>query len=197
MQQQAGHFSNLAPPPYGRPKGAYFHGLLSTPDCASCPLKYDTKILPDGPVPARIAFVGEEGGQTEAAEGRAFIGPSGQLLWQIAESIGLKREDVWVTNSALCISRRIKLYSGAILPHLVVKAMAAKACRQRLVQEILAVDPAVIVPLGNWALWSLSDIPNSRIYAYRGSIIDVDLNSFADLIAKGLAKAPMKNIKEI
>lgn len=183
-------------PAYGRPKGSYFHGLLTQPECHKCPLKYDIKVLPDGPVPARIAFVGEEPGTTEQAKGFGFVGPSGQLLFQMAAQVGLQREDIWVSNAALCAARKIKLKTGAIIPLLQAKAMAASACRSRLLGELVMVDPVVVVPLGNWALWSLSDIPDARIYAYRGSRIERDLASLLDLVNRGLTRSPTKKIKE-
>lgn len=181
---------------YGRSSGPYYHGLLFQPDCGSCPLLYDTKVYPDGPIPARVAFVGEEPGDMELSEGRGFVGPSGQLLWMLAEQAGLKRDDVWVTNSALCQARKVVLSNGAIIPKQVVKAMATKACRTRLLKELLYVGNPVVVPLGNWALWSLSDIPKARIYAYRGSRIDVDLQALCELVEKGEARAPIRQVQE-
>lgn len=180
---------------YGRPAGKYFHGLLAQPNCAECPLMMDTKVYPDGPNPARLAFVGEEPGDTELAEGRGFIGPSGQLLWHLAGHVGIDRSEVWVTNAALCKARKIFLSNGAVIPLPVVKAMAARACRSRLVNELIGIDPVVIVPLGNWALWALSDIPKSRIYGYRGSRIEVDLRVLADRIARGLTQAPIRQVQ--
>jgi len=183
-------------PPYGRSSGAYQHGLLAQPDCSNCPLRRDVKVLPDGPVPARIAFVGEEPGTTEIGEGRGFVGPSGQLLWMLAKDSGIVREDVWVTNAALCAARNVKLPNGAITPKLKVKSQAAQCCRPRLLAELAVVDPIVIVPLGNWALWALSDIPNARIYAYRGSRIAVDLIDLLDRVQTGRANTSMREVKE-
>jgi uracil-DNA glycosylase len=103
---------------------------------------------------------------------------------------------VWVTNSALCRARKIKLSTGAVLSLPEVKARAARACRRRLLKELIQVDPVVIVPLGNWALWSLSDIPNARIYAYRGSRSVADLPHLLELVEQGLARSPMRQVKE-
>lgn len=186
----------MSNPVYSRPRGPYFHGLLAQPDCERCPLRYDVKVMPDGPVPAPIAFVGEEPGNTELVEGRGFVGPSGQILWMLAQSAGFTREDVWVSNAALCVARPVKLPSGAILSKMKVKAMAAQACRQRLLGELITVDPVVVVPLGNWALWALADIPNARIYSYRGSRIEMDLNVLLDLVKRGAANAQMRDVKE-
>jgi hypothetical protein len=95
-----------------------------------------------------------------------------------------------------CKARKIFLSNGAVIPLPVVKGMAAKACRARLVHELLAVDPVVIVPLGNWALWALADIPKARIYGYRGSRLEIDLKVLADRIARGLTQAPMRQVQD-
>lgn len=181
---------------YAIQRGPYYQGVLFQPDCQSCPLRYDRKVLPDGPIPARLAFVGEEPGDTELCEGRGFIGPSGQLLWHMAKQVGISRDDVWVTNAALCKARKVVLDNGAVIPLPTVKAMAAKACRSRLLYEMVYVGSPVIVPLGNWALWSLSDIPKARIYSYRGSRVDIDIEALAERVVQGTAQSPIRQIKE-
>lgn len=134
--------------------------------------------MPDGPIPARLAFVGEAPGSKEARDGRAFIGPSGQLMWNtIGPQVGIAREDVWVTNTILCELSSVKLESGATLPKEAVADIASACCRRRLVTELQRVNPIVIVPLGNIALQSLSGIAGAKITAYRGSITEVDLGA--------------------
>ena len=176
----------------------YYHGLLYQPDCENCFLRYDTKVLPDGPIPARIAFVGEEPGSQEKSEGRGFVGPSGQALWHLAKMAGINREDVWVTNAALCQARNVKLTTteSSFKHKSIVKAVAAKCCRARLVAELRHVNPAVVVPLGNWALWALSDIPKAKIYAYRGSRMDVNLDILLQNILEGKTNVPIKTLKK-
>lgn len=186
----------IHPAHYARLNGPYRHGIIADPpDCEHCPLRYDVKVYPDGPVPAKIAFIGEEPGDTELAEGRGFVGPSGQLLWYMANEVGLQREDVWVSNAAMCKARKIKLANNAVIYLPQVKATAAQCCRRRLLSELVVVDPVVIVPLGNWALWATSDIPNARIYAYRGSRIEVEIAELAELVAQGRARSPMRQVK--
>jgi hypothetical protein len=134
---------------------------------------------------------------TEKVEGRGFVGPSGQALWQLAKMAGFTRDEVWVSNAALCSARRVKLINGAVIPKMEVKAIAAMRCRARLVAELNYVNPQVIVPLGNWALWALSDIPKAKIYAYRGSRLEVDLNKLLSDIIDGKTQAPIKKINKI
>jgi len=47
---------------------------------------------------AKIIFIGEAPGQREAETGRPFCGAAGKILGELLLSIGLKREDVYITN---------------------------------------------------------------------------------------------------
>ncbi len=58
-------------------------------------------VIGDGSPDANIVFIGEAPGKNEAAAGRPFIGPSGQVLDEMLGAIGLQREDVFVTNVLL------------------------------------------------------------------------------------------------
>ena len=55
-------------------------------------------VIGEGSHDARIIFVGEAPGLTEAKTGRPFCGAAGKFLTVLVESIGLKREDVYITN---------------------------------------------------------------------------------------------------
>jgi DNA polymerase len=43
-------------------------------------------------------FVGEAPGEHESKQGRPFVGRSGQFLNELLEGVGIKREDVYITN---------------------------------------------------------------------------------------------------
>ncbi|MDO8529793.1 MAG: uracil-DNA glycosylase, partial [bacterium] len=55
-------------------------------------------VIGEGSHEAKIMFVGEAPGKNEAATGKPFCGASGRILTEMIESIGLKREDVYITN---------------------------------------------------------------------------------------------------
>src|SRR5918999_3578860 len=61
-------------------------------------------IFGEGPVGARAAVVGESPGPPDIDSGRPFMGPAGQMLERILSSIGLKREDCYLTNTVKIIS---------------------------------------------------------------------------------------------
>lgn len=55
-------------------------------------------VIGEGSHEAQIMFVGEAPGKNEAATGKPFCGASGRVLTEMIESIGLKRQDVYITN---------------------------------------------------------------------------------------------------
>jgi len=175
--------------------GPYFHGMLAPADCANCPLRYCTKVFPDGPVPALMAIVAENPGRGEEREGRGLIGPTGHMIWQMCASFGLDRSQVWVSNASLCRSRDIMLTNGFKLDEAYIKALAAQACRGRLVNELRIVRPRVVVAIGNYALWALSDIPGAKVFDYRGSRLPLNLDALADSLHAGTARAPIRQLE--
>lgn len=52
----------------------------------------------EGNADAKLMFVGEAPGAQEDKQGQPFVGASGKFLGEMLESIGLKREDVYITN---------------------------------------------------------------------------------------------------
>jgi uracil-DNA glycosylase family 4 len=63
--------------------------------------RIESKNLPvigEGSHFAKIMFIGEAPGRNEAKTGRPFCGAAGKILDELLESVGIKREDVYVTN---------------------------------------------------------------------------------------------------
>ena len=55
-------------------------------------------VIGEGNHEAKIMFVGEAPGENEAKTGRPFCGRAGKLLDKLLESVGIKREEVYITN---------------------------------------------------------------------------------------------------
>lgn len=55
-------------------------------------------VIGEGDADADIMFIGEAPGEQEAKSGRPFVGNAGNVLDALLESIGLAREDVYITN---------------------------------------------------------------------------------------------------
>jgi uracil-DNA glycosylase len=55
-------------------------------------------VFGDGSADAEIVFIGEAPGKNEDLQGKPFVGAAGKFLDEMLSSIGLKREDVYITN---------------------------------------------------------------------------------------------------
>ena len=55
-------------------------------------------VIGEGSHEAKIMFVGEAPGENEAKTGRPFCGRAGGVLESLLESVGIKREEVYITN---------------------------------------------------------------------------------------------------
>jgi DNA polymerase len=55
-------------------------------------------VIGEGSHNAKIIFIGEAPGKNEAATGRPFCGASGKFLDELLAHVGIKRDDVYITN---------------------------------------------------------------------------------------------------
>ena len=55
-------------------------------------------VFGDGNPHAKIVFIGEAPGKKEDETGKPFIGAAGKFLTEMLASIGMKREDIYITN---------------------------------------------------------------------------------------------------
>ena len=110
---------------------------------------------------ARLMFIGEAPGAEEDAQGKPFVGRAGQLLTKMIEAMGMRREDVIIGNVNRCRppgNRQPTLEEAAI-------------CRPFVFREIAAVQPEVIVVMGNTALRNLLEV-REGISRVRGQFQD-------------------------
>ena len=111
--------------------------------CTRCRLaKGRTQVVfGQGSPTADLMFVGEGPGFHEDRQGLPFVGPSGQLLNRLLGEIGLRREDVYVSNVVMCRP------PGNRDP----QPDEIEACSGWMQATLRLVDPKVIVTLGNFA----------------------------------------------
>jgi len=72
--------------------------------CVKCGLcKNRTNAVPgEGNPNAEIMLIGEAPGKDEDLQGKPFVGAAGKFLNELLASIGLNREDVFITNVVKC-----------------------------------------------------------------------------------------------
>lgn len=111
--------------------------------CEKCGLsKTRNKAVPgSGNYDAEIMFVGEAPGSQEDKKGKPFVGRAGGILDDLFDSIGIKRDEVYITNILKCRPpenrdpRRDEI----------------DFCTPYLDKQTRVINPKVIATLGNFA----------------------------------------------
>ena len=110
---------------------------------------------------AVVMFVGEGPGYAEDQQGRPFVGKSGQYLTEVMQSVGINREDVYITNVVKC---RPPENRDPLIQEL-------EACADYLDQQIVLINPRIIVTLGRFSMrrW----FPNGSITRIHGQVRNI------------------------
>jgi len=122
--------------------------------CTRCELyKCGTQtVFGEGPLDARILFVGEQPGDQEDLAGRPFVGPAGQLFDRALAEAGVDRKRTYVTNAV----KHFKFVRrGKRRIHDKPDGGEIAACRWWLQQELALIRPPLTVALGATAARSL------------------------------------------
>ncbi len=113
---------------------------------------------------ARLVFVGEAPGFEEDAQGMPFVGASGQLLSKMIQAMGLRREDVYISNVLKCRPTA----NRNPLPEEIV------TCLSFLKRQLEVIQPEVVCTLGGFATQAILDKPDGitrlrgRFHDYNG-----------------------------
>lgn len=143
-------------------------------------------MIGDGPIPAKVMIVGEAPGEEEERTGRPFVGVSGQELNRMLQEAGVLRSECYVTNVCRQRPQHNDIYkfiakakkditpahknlNGLWVLPVVLQGIEA------LDKEIELVQPNVVVPVGNLALWALTG--HWGITKWRGSLLSGKVGS--------------------
>lgn len=128
--------------------------------CRDCPLHQGrTQAVPgEGSSDAAIMFIGEGPGYQEDRQGRPFVGPAGQFLEELLQSIGLTRRQVFIANLVKCRPPQNRDPAPAEI----------EACSKYLDRQVELVDPELIVTLGRFSLARF--FPGETISRARGRL---------------------------
>jgi uracil-DNA glycosylase family 4 len=126
--------------------------------CTRCLLhRGRTKAVPGaGPSNAEIMFIGEAPGFHEDQQGLPFVGAAGNFLDELLESIGLKRQEVFIANVIKCRPPG----NRDPLPEEI------EACKPYLDRQIELIQPKLVVTLGRFSM--ARAFPKARISHIHG-----------------------------
>ncbi|NJE25501.1 uracil-DNA glycosylase [Thermococcus sp. MV5] len=112
--------------------------------CRKCPLgELRTNAVPgSGSYESKIMFVGEGPGYWEDQKGLPFVGRAGKVLDELLESIGLTRDEVYITNIIKCRPPNNRDPTEEEI----------KTCSPYLDMQIDLLRPKIIVPLGRHSM---------------------------------------------
>ncbi len=139
-------------------------------NCRRCGLwKNRLKAVPgEGNPNSRVMFIGEAPGRQEDIQGRPFVGRAGELLTELIESIGLRREEVFITNVVKCRPPNNRDPTEEEI----------NTCLPYLKRQIEVIRPEVIVTLGRHAAKTISREAGIRfrgITRERGRAVETEL----------------------
>jgi len=115
--------------------------------CTRCKLSRGrtTIVFGAGDPEARVVIIGEGPGEEEDRQGKPFVGRAGQLLTKMLESVGITREEVYISNIVKCRP------PGNRNP----EPEEIAACAPYLAGQLAAIQPGVICALGTFAAQQL------------------------------------------
>ena len=152
--------------------------------CTDCPLHTGrTYAVPgEGPSDAEILFIGEGPGFHEDRQGRPFVGPAGNFLEDLLQSIGMTREQVFIANMVKCRPPENRDPTPAEI----------SACSKYLDRQIELIDPLLIVTLGRFS--TAKFVPGQAISRVRGRLHSVGRRRVFPIMhpAAGLRRQEMR-----
>lgn len=128
-------------------------------------------VFGDGNVNSKILLIGEAPGANEEKEGRPFVGKAGKNLTEFMESIKIDRSELYITNVVKIRPYRISPKTGRSInraPDNNEKALFTPF----LYEEIEAVNPEIVVTLGNVPLQAVLNDKSVSIGEYHGKLIN-------------------------
>ncbi len=127
-------------------------------------------VFGEGNADAQVYFLGEAPGYYEDRAGRPFVGLAGQLLDKLIESIGMKREDVYISNVV-----RFRPPGNRDPEPEEIAAFAPYVD-----EEISIIGPRAIVTLGRFSMNKF--LPDARISAVHGKKFVVDFSGKRQIV---------------
>ena len=130
-------------------------------ECKRCKLHLTRRhiVFGEGSEKAQLVFIGEGPGEDEDRQGRPFVGKAGQLLTRIINAIGLRREEVYISNIIKCRpphNRNPQQHEIA-------------TCEPFLNKQLEVIQPKIICALGAFAAQTLLKT-DEKISQLRGRV---------------------------
>jgi len=122
----------------------------------------DPHVFASGELGAKVVVVAQNPGKEEVNKKLPLIGPSGKNLNALLGLAGLKRKEIYITNTVKCFTPQNRAPFPAEI----------KACKDFLKRELEAIKPRLILALGNYAVKYF--VKKGGVLSLHGTIIHSD-----------------------
>lgn len=123
-------------------------------------------VFGDGNPESEIVFIGEAPGKKEDEQGIPFVGSAGKFLSEMLENIGMKREDIYITN----IVKYRPPNNRDPLPE------EKELCNEWLINEVKIISPKLIIFLGRHSMARF--FPTEKISEIHGKLLIKNTEEF-------------------
>jgi DNA polymerase len=115
--------------------------------CQRCDLRLTRThvVFGEGSPTARLIIFGEAPGEEEDKTGRPFQGRAGKMLSKLLDEAGIRREDVWISNTVKC---RPTKQEGRFVSNRAPRVDEIRACAIWRTGEMEILHPEIICCLG-------------------------------------------------
>ena len=137
--------------------------------CKKCNLwKFRKNAVPgEGPIDAKIFFVGQNPGRNEDLKGKPFVGLSGEFLDKMLNIANIERKKVFITGAVKCHTPKNRKPTKEEI----------EKCKHYLLKQIEIINPKIVVILGEVALDALLS-SKEKISKLHGKLIKKDKNYY-------------------
>ena len=128
-------------------------------------------VFGEGPNNATLMLIGEAPGANEAEQSRAFVGKAGKQLDAFLVAVGLRREQIFITNAV-----KYRPYKNEGKKNRTPTRQELDEGCELLMHEIALVRPRVIATLGNSSLYAVTGDRKLTIGVVHGTVRAFSLN---------------------
>jgi len=147
---------------------------LSCYDCKDCGLWLfrNRVVFGEGSSNAKVMLIGEAPGADEDAQGRPFVGLSGQMLSKVMKDAGMDRSKCYITNIVKCRPPQNRLPSPE----------EAVTCSRYLISQLFTIRPNYIITIGKFStefLFTIANHPFTTITSVHGCLIRLSVFGYS------------------
>lgn len=132
-----------------------------------------TIVFGDGDIGAKILLIGEAPGGEEEKQGRPFVGKAGKNLDEFIERVGLKREEIYISNVVKLRPFNLSPKTGKPVNR-TPNSKEIDFFLPFLMEEISIIAPELVVTLGNVPLKAVTGDNKITIGDVHGGLINLN-----------------------